>query len=81
MRLSKVGAIWLAKKTDFVVHAIQLDKPITPKMLLQLERLLTEPYFIKDLKELWVHSEQDAIMLTLHAGNLANYLDSLQDNI
>jgi hypothetical protein len=80
MRLSKIGATWLSKKTTFPFHIIKLDKQITPKMLLQLERLLTEPYYIKDLTELWVHSETDAIMLTLHAGNLAAYLDNLQDN-
>jgi hypothetical protein len=80
MRLSKIGATWLSKKTKFDIHIITLDRPITPKMLLQLERLLTEPYFIKDLKELWVHSQQDAIMLTLHAGNLSAYLDNIQEN-
>ena len=80
MRLSKIGAAWLSKKTAFSFHMVILDKPISPKMLLQLERLLTEPYFIKDLKELWVHSEQDAIMLALHAGNLGAYLDNLQEN-
>ena len=78
MRLSKIGATWLAKKTEFVFHNIGLDRPITPKMLIQLERLLTEPYYIKELTELWVHSETYAIMLTLHAGNLGAYLDSLQ---
>jgi hypothetical protein len=79
MRLSKIGAIWLAKKTSFVLHQIYLNKPIAPKQLLQLERLLTEPYYIKDLTEIWVHSETDAIMLTLNAGNLSGYLDSLQE--
>ena len=79
MRLSKVGATWLQKKTNFSFHTVALDKGITPKILLQLERLLTEPYFIKDTKELWVHSETDAIMLALHAGNLGAYLDNLQD--
>ena len=78
MRLSKIGATWLVKKTTFVLHTIKLDKQITPKMLLQLERLLTEPYYIKDISELWVHSEMDAIMLNLHAGNLSAYLDNLQ---
>ena len=53
---------------------------IKPRQLLQLERLLTEPYYIKDLLKLWVHSEQDAIMLQLHAGNLAQFLDNLQEN-
>ena len=80
MRLSKIGAIWLEKKTDFKLHTITLDRPISPKMLLQLERLLTEPYYIKELKELWVHSETDAIMLRLNSGNLGMYLDSLQDS-
>ena len=80
MRLSKIGAAWLSKKTSFKFHEIKLDKQITPKMLLQLERLLTEPYYIKDLMELWVHSETDAIMLNLHAGNLSAYLENLQEN-
>ena len=80
LRMSKLGANWLAKKTEFVFHVINLSRPITPKVLLQLERLLTEPYYIKDLTELWVHSDQDAIMLTLNSGNLAHYLDSIQEN-
>ena len=80
MRLSRVGATWLAKRTSFVLHQIKLGKQITPKNLLQLERLLTEPYYIASLTELWVHSETDAIMLTLNSGNLGMYLDSLQDS-
>jgi hypothetical protein len=80
MRLSKVGAQWLHNKTKFTLHIIALDKPITPKMLIRLERLITAPYFVKDLKELWVHSEEDAIMLQLHAGNLEQYLENLHIN-
>jgi hypothetical protein len=80
MRLSKVGATWLAKKTDFVLHEIELAQQIKPRQLIQLERLLTEPYYIRDLLHLWVHSEQDAIMLQLHAGDLAQYLDNLEEN-
>ena len=79
MRLSKIGAIWLAKKTDFVLHKIKLSRPIVPKQLLQLERLLTDPYYIYSLDEIWVHSETDTIMLTLNSGNLGAYLDSLQN--
>jgi hypothetical protein len=47
--------------------------------LLQLERLLQEPYFVKDLTHLIVSSETDAVMLQLHAGNLSQYLDNLQN--
>ena len=79
MRLSRIGATWLAKKTDFVLHEIFLSKPITPKQLIQLERLLTEPYYIASLTTIWVHSETDTIMLTLNSGNLGTYLDSLQE--
>ena len=80
MRLSKAGALWLDKKTQFVLHRIELDEHIVPRQLLQLERIFTAPYYIKDLLEIWVHSEQDAIMLQLHAGDLRTYLDNLQDN-
>jgi hypothetical protein len=79
MRLSKIGAAWLVKKTNFKLHEVALDKPIIPQHLIQLERILTQPYFIKDLTHLWVHSETDAIMLTLNAGNLGAYLDSLRE--
>lgn len=80
MRLSKAGAFWLIDKTKFEMHTVILDKPITPRHLLQLERLLTEPYYINKLTELWVHSETDAIMLALNSGNLTNYLNGIQDN-
>jgi hypothetical protein len=79
MRLSKIGATWLAKKTTFVLHSTKLSKQITPKQLLQLERLLTAPYYINNLLEIWVHSETDAVMLILNSGNLSLYLDSLQE--
>jgi len=48
--------------------------------LLQLERLLQEPYYIRNLTHLIVASETDAVMLQLHAGDLAQYLDNLQSN-
>jgi hypothetical protein len=79
MRLSRIGAMWLAKKTEFILYAIKLNKPISPKQLIQLERVLTEPYYINNLTELWVHSDTDKIMLTLNSGNLELYLDSLQE--
>lgn len=47
-----------------------------PKTLLQMERCFAEPYFIKN-KAIYIHSEQDAIMLTLYANDLQRYLDTL----
>ena len=81
MRLSKTGFKCLSEKvTGFSLYEITLNKPITPKQLIQLERLLTEPYSITSLTTIWVHSETDAIMLRLNSGNLGMYLDSLQDS-
>jgi hypothetical protein len=48
--------------------------------MLQLERFIKSPYFIKKLKMLYVFGEEDAVMLQLHGGNLVAYLDNLQQN-
>jgi len=47
--------------------------------LLQLDRLLASPYFVRDRKHIELMGEQDAIMLELHASNLKQYLDNLGD--
>lgn len=79
LRLTRPGFIWFSIKAQFTFHNIELEEGIKSRQLLQLERLFTAPYFIASQKELYLMSEQDAIMLTLHAGNLAQYLDNLQD--
>ena len=48
--------------------------------MLQLERLLDQPYYIPTYKRILVLDETTAVMLQLHAGNLAQYLDNLQEN-
>ena len=58
-------------------------KPVSgllyPKTLLQMERYFKEPYFITN-QSVYLHSEQDAIMLALHANDLQQYLDNLMNN-
>ena len=68
------------KKTDFKLHIIELTKPIVPRMLLQLERLLEKPYYIPNWQKLLVLDETTAVMLQLHAGDLGTYLNNLQAN-
>lgn len=77
LRLTRVGRRWMETHSKFQFHKIELQEQILPKQLLQLERLLTSPYFIHNLKTIFVHSETDAIMLRLNGGNLPDYLDSL----
>ena len=80
LRLSSPGYNWFVKRCNFKFFKIELDPVITSRQLIQLERLFTEPYFIKSLKVIYVMSEQDTVMLQLHAGNLGRYLDSIQNS-
>lgn len=45
--------------------------------LLQLDHLIASPYYIQSRNFLQLFGEDDAIMLSLHGGDLAQYLDNL----
>lgn len=80
LRLTTYGLSFFTKNLKQQTYTIKLDADaIKNKHLLQLERLFTAPYYIKNTA-LVVFSEQDAIMLQLHAGDLSTYLDNLQTN-
>jgi CRISPR/Cas system-associated endonuclease/helicase Cas3 len=79
-RLTSLGFKWIKKNTKLKLHEIDLQEKILPKQMLQLERLLHEPYYIHTLKKIYVFSEQDAVMLQLHGGDLVTYLNNLQQN-
>lgn len=51
---------------------------MTNLQLLQLDHLLTSPYFIRSRHAIELMGEQDAIMLQLHGNNLKQYLDNLK---
>lgn len=77
--MTRYGLEFFTKKIDLATYKIKLDKPLSFKHLIQLERLFTAPYFLHN-GAITVFSEQDAVMLQLHAGNLDQYLDNLQIN-
>jgi hypothetical protein len=80
LRLTKLGYDWTRKYSHVQYYEIKLSHGISSKNLLQLERLLHSPYYIKTLKQLMVYSDTDAIMLQLHGGNLDQYLGNLAAN-
>ena len=80
LRLTAVGHKWFATTARQRFYQIDLIEKILPRHLLQLERLVHSPYYIKSSQTLYVLSEQDAIMLQLHGGDLATYLDNLAAN-
>ena len=80
LRLTNFGLKFFVDQCKHTAHTIKLDADsIKSKHLIQLERLFTAPYFIKNTAII-VFSEQDAVMLQLHGGNLNQYLDNLQTN-
>lgn len=80
LRLTNFGLKFFVTQCKQTSHTINLDaNSIKSKHLLQLERLFTAPYYIKNTAII-VFSEQDAVMLQLHGGDLNAYLDNLQIN-
>ena len=81
LRLTHIGLKFFTHQLKLASHEIKLSEPTKSRHLIQLERLFKAPYYIK-ADALVVLSEEDAIMLQLHAGNLGQYLDnlSLSDN-
>lgn len=77
LRLSKVGIQYIKKFTKIPVYECKLLTPLTNKNLIRLSRLFTCPYYIPKHDEVLVLGQEEATMLTLHAGNLEQYLDNL----
>jgi hypothetical protein len=79
LRLSRAGAKWFDENAKFQFYCIKLRSPITGKQMLQLEKLFDAPYYLAT-KTIYMLDEANYIMLQLNAGNLAQYLDNLEDN-
>jgi hypothetical protein len=79
LRITYEGFKWFSRNTKF--HQIDLVNDVYPKQMLQLEKLLNSPYYIRKQKQqsLFVSSEQDAIMLQLYSGDLNTYLNNLEN--
>jgi hypothetical protein len=78
LRLTNIGFKWFTTIAKLKSYKITIDPTIKNKQFLQLERLFQEPYYIQSNKKIIVFSDQDAVMLQLHSGNLAAYLDSIE---
>lgn len=79
LRLSRDGAKWFDENAKFGFYLVKLAKPITGRQMLQLEKFFDCPYYLTT-KSIYLIDEATFIMLQLNAGNLAQYLDNLEDN-
>ena len=80
LRITYEGFKWFGRTMKF--YQVDLVNDVYPKQMLQLEKLLKSPYYIRKQKQqsLFVSTDQDAVMLQLHGGDLNSYLDNLEDN-
>lgn len=76
LRLTKSVFKAITQHDHVKFHKFELPDAMLPKTFVQLERVFKEPYYILNLKTIYVHSEADAMMLMLHANNLQQYLDN-----
>lgn len=74
LRLAKDA--YLAIKASVKFYKFQVIHEIRPRTFLQLERWFKEPYYVQNRNTIHILSERDAMMLTLHANNLQQYLDN-----
>jgi len=81
LRLSVNGIKFIKKQTQIPIHSIIISHPLLSTHLIKLARINLGPYYLH-VKEkdavIMVLDQEVATMLTLHAGNLGQYLENLQ---
>jgi hypothetical protein len=78
LRLSLAGLQMVKAVLKLQSYEFQLPEELTNHGLLQLERYLKGPYYLLKRQKIIVFEEEEAMMLTLHSGNLRAYLDSIE---
>lgn len=78
LRLTVGAYNTVRKNKQIVFYEFKLDE-MTNLQLLQLDRLIKSPYFIKSRKQIQLMGEEDAIMLQLNGSNLKQYLNNLDE--
>lgn len=81
LRLSLQGINFIKKHTKIPVYTIELSTPLLSKHLITLSRICFCPYYIYQQKTILLLGQEEATMLTLHAGDLGQYLDNLSIDI
>jgi hypothetical protein len=64
---------------DVRYYSHNLQHDILPKTLVQLEKFLAQPYFIRNDSSINTFDEATSLTLTLYNNNLQSYLDNSQN--
>ena len=78
LRLSLAGLQFVKSNLKLQSYDFELPEELTNSQLLQLERQFKSMYYLLKRQKIIVFEESEAMMLTLHSGNLKAYLDSIE---
>ena len=78
LRLSLAGLQFVKANLKLQSYDFELPEELTNSQLLQLERQFKSMYYLLKRQKIIVFEESEALMLTLHSGNLKAYLDSIE---
>jgi hypothetical protein len=78
LRLSLQGLQFVKAVLKLQSYEFALPEELTNHHLLQLERQFKSMYYLLKRQKIIVFEEEEAMMLTLHSGNLKAYLDSIE---
>jgi hypothetical protein len=66
----------LKQKKEIQTWKFDCCEAIIPRTMLQLEKYFKSPYYIQNLKTIYVFDDREAMMIALHNNNLRQYLDN-----
>ncbi len=78
LRLNKSGFEFAINLVKLKCYLHVVENPIMPKTLLQLEKFLDCPYYIRNLRSIYVFSDTISVTLTLYNNDLQSYLNHVQ---
>jgi hypothetical protein len=82
LRLSFKGINFVNKQTKIPIYTIDIAHPLLSTHFIQLTRINIGPYYIHSTSthnKIMLLKNESATMLTLHAGNLGQYLKNLEE--
>lgn len=76
LRLTRPAFNMLYKNKDIKNWKFNCKEAIVPRTMLLLEKYFKSPYYIQNLKVIYVFDDREAMMIALHDNNLRQYLDN-----
>lgn len=80
LRLNLEGYHFAMRTLKLRAYEYELEKPLTNKNLLQLERYFQGMYYMLQGKKLVFFDEAEATMMALYSNDIFRYLESLEES-